>query len=200
MSLLSRSALVALGLALICARHGIAQAADTSASARTSHSSMTTEQHAAMHGGKTSKPDSSFAALQRRGQMAMGVDQYASVHHFDVLPNGGRIALQMKSEDSLGTAQIRAHLKLIQHAFEAGDFSTPEFVHMRAMPGTAVMAQRRSSISYEYTDLPRGGELRIVTKDPEVLAAIAQFLAAQRTDHKVGSLSRQQKLIAILYN
>jgi hypothetical protein len=107
------------------------------------------------------------------------------VHHFDLLPNGGRIALQMNGDDSLGTAQIRAHLKLIQHAFEAGDFSTPQFVHMRAMPGTAVMAQRRSSIRYEYSDLPRGGQLHIVTSDPEALAAIGQFMAAQRIDHKV---------------
>jgi hypothetical protein len=163
----------------------MAQVADTSASAHTNHSSMTAEQHAAMHGGKASESDSSFAALQMRGQMAMGVNQYASVHHFDVLPNGGRIALQMKNDDSLGTAQIRAHIKLIQHAFQAGDFSTPEFVHMRSMPGTAVMAQRRSSIRYEYSDLPRGGQLHIVTTDAEALAAIRQFMAAQRTDHKV---------------
>jgi hypothetical protein len=129
--------------------------------------------------------DSSFAALQARGQMAMGVDQYKSAHHFDVLPNGGRIALQMKDDDSLSTAQIRAHLKLIQHAFEAGDFSTPQFVHMRAMPGTAAMARRRAHIKYEYSDLPRGGEVRITTSDPDALAAIRQFVAAQSGDHRV---------------
>jgi len=27
--------------------------------------------------------DSSFAALQERGRVAMGVDQYTSTHHFD---------------------------------------------------------------------------------------------------------------------
>ncbi|HEV7595747.1 MAG TPA: hypothetical protein VGO33_12180 [Gemmatimonadaceae bacterium] len=137
----------------------------------------------AKHG--MAQSDSSFAALQARGQMAMGVDQYKSAHHFDVLPNGGRIALQMKDDDSLSTAQIRAHLKLIQHAFEAGDFSTPQFVHMREMPGTAVMARRRAHIKYEYGDLPRGGEVRIITSDPEALAGIRQFMAAQSGDHRV---------------
>jgi hypothetical protein len=136
----------------------------------------------AKHG--TAQTDSSFAALQARGQMAMGVDQYKSAHHFDVLPNGGRIALQMKDDNSLSTAQIRAHLKLIQHAFEAGDFSTPQFVHMREMPGTAAMARLRAHIRYEYSDLPRGGEVRIITSDSESLEAIRQFMAAQRADHK----------------
>jgi hypothetical protein len=133
-----------------------------------------------------SNGDSAFAALQDRGKMAMGVDQYASAHKFDVLPNGGRIALEMKDNDPLAIAQIRAHLKLIQHAFQAGDFSTPEFVHMRAMPGTDVMSRNKALIGYTYADLPRGGQVIITTADPESLAAIQQFLGAQRGDHKAG--------------
>ena len=125
-------------------------------------------------------------ALQARGKMAMGVDQYKSAHHFDVLPDGGRIALEMKDDDSLSIAQIRAHLRLIQHAFQAGDFSTPEFVHMRAMPGTAVMARRKDLIRYAYSDLPRGGQVRITTSDAASLAAIRQFMGAQRGDHRAG--------------
>ena len=128
--------------------------------------------------------DSAFAALQQRGKMAMGVDQHESRHQFDILPNGGRIALEMKSDDSLSIAQIRAHLKLIEHAFQAGDFSTPELVHMRSMPGTDVMSRNKAKIVYSYADLPRGGQVRITTKDPESLAAIHEFMAAQRGDHK----------------
>jgi hypothetical protein len=128
--------------------------------------------------------DSAYARLQQRGKMAMGVDQYQSQHQFDILPSGGRIALEMKTNDSLSVAQIRAHLKLIEHAFQAGDFSTPEFVHMRSMPGTDVMARNKARIVYSYADLPRGGEVRITTKDPESLAAVHKFMAAQRGDHK----------------
>lgn len=128
--------------------------------------------------------DSSFAALQQRGKMAMGVDQYESQHQFDILSNGGRIALQMKGNDSLSIAQIRAHLKLIEHAFQAGDFSTPEFVHMRSMPGTDVMGRNKTKIVYSYADLPRGGEVRITTKDSESLTAIHEFMSAQRGDHR----------------
>lgn len=172
-------------LSVLCAGSGIAQTRDTVASKPIDHSAMTPEQHAAMHGGSNSpNADSAFAALQERGKMAMGVDQYASAHRFDVLPNGGRIALEMKDSDPLAVAQIRAHLRLIEHAFQAGDFSTPEFVHMRKMPGTKVMSRKRQLITYTYADLPRGGEVRIITTDPESLAAIRKFMIAQRGDHK----------------
>jgi hypothetical protein len=127
-----------------------------------------------------------FGAMQKRGMMAMGVDQYMSAHQFDILPDGGRIALQMKDDDTLGVAQIRAHLKLIQHAFQAGDFSTPAFVHMKTMPGTEAMTRRKDFIKYTYADIPRGGEVRITTSDPESLAAVRQFLLAQRMDHRAG--------------
>jgi hypothetical protein len=127
--------------------------------------------------------DTAFAAMQDRGKMAMGVDQYTSTHHFEVTPTGGRIELQRDSADSLGVTQIRAHLRLIQHAFEAGDFSTPAFVHMKDMPGTAVMTAKRGVIKYAYSDLPGGGEVRITTSDPEALEAIRQFLDAQKSEH-----------------
>src|SRR6266496_6692876 len=88
--------------------------------------------------------------------------------------------LEMKTNDSLAIAQIRAHLKLIEHAFQAGDFSTPELVHMRRMPGTEVMSRKGLLIVYTYADLPRGGEVRITTADRESLAAIGDFMSAQR--------------------
>lgn len=138
---------------------------------------------AAPETARNNAADTAFAAMQQRGKMAMGVDQYTSSHHFEVTPDGGSIELQRDTVDSLGIAQIRAHLKLIQHAFQAGDFSTPAFVHMRDMPGAATMTAKRSAISYTYADLPRGGEVRIKSADPEALAAIRQFLDAQRMEH-----------------
>jgi hypothetical protein len=133
--------------------------------------------------------DSSFTAMQHRGKMAMGVDQYTSTHKFDALPDGGRIELQRDSDDSAGVAMIRAHVREIAVAFRRGDFTTPAFVHMRAVPGTKVMAAKRSVIRYEPRDLPRGAELRIRTTDPDAVAAIHQFMAFQRTDHHAGGMS-----------
>ena len=127
--------------------------------------------------------DSAYAAMQRRGKTAMGVDQYTSTHHFDELPDGGTIQLVRDVDDTAGVAQIRAHLRAEARAFRAGDFSTPEFVHMQMVPGSKVMAAKRDVITYTTRDIPRGAELRITTRDAEALAAIHQFLAFQRTEH-----------------
>ena len=132
--------------------------------------------------------DSAFAVVQARGSdpRGMGVDQATSVHQFDAFPDGGRVELQRAVDDSAGVRQIRAHLRAIAAAFAAGDFSTPAFVHMRAVPGTDVMAARRAAISYTVRDLPRGAELRITTTDPEAVAAVHRFIAFQRHDHRAG--------------
>jgi hypothetical protein len=45
------------------------------------------------------------------------------------------------------------------------------------------MAARRSAISYTALDRPKGGELRIASRDSVAIAAIHQFLAFQRMDH-----------------
>jgi hypothetical protein len=133
--------------------------------------------------------DSSYHAMQQRGAQAMGVDQYTSTHHFTDLPDGGRIELERNVDDSAGVAMIRHHLHMIAQAFGSGDFSTPMFVHMRNVPGTATMAAKRHSITYRVSDLPHGGALRITTNDPDALAAVHEFLAFQRHDHRAQSRS-----------
>lgn len=135
------------------------------------------------HHDQVARNDTGFAALQERGKRAMGVDQYTSTHHFDALPDGGRIELQRNGPDSVGIAQIRNHIREIADAFRKGDFSTPAMVHMTEVPGTRQMAEHRALISYEPHDLPRGAELRIRTSDPEALRAIHEFLAFQRGEH-----------------
>ena len=139
-----------------------------------------------MHGGT----DTGFAAMQARGadRRGMGVDQSTSVHQFDALPDGGRIELKRAVDDSAGVAQIRAHLREIAAAFKRGDFSIPGFVHQQQVPGTAVMAAKRDVITYAERDLPRGGEVRITTKDPEAIAAIHEFMAFQRQGHHAGGM------------
>jgi hypothetical protein len=137
---------------------------------------------------RDSKPgtsdDSSFAALQARGHEAMGVDQYTSQHRFEPLPDGGRIELQRATGDTAGVAIIRAHMRDIAGRFSQGDFSIPGFVHAQEVPGTRVMAEKKSVITYGAHDLAGGAEVRIRTADPDAVAAIHEFLAFQRGDHR----------------
>jgi hypothetical protein len=117
----------------------------------------------------------------------MGVDQYTSEHRFESLPDGGRISLQRDPGDTAGVAQIRAHMRLIAEAFARGDFNLPGFVHDREVPGSSVMAARRSRISYAADTLSGGGQVRLTTVDSGALAAIHEFLAFQRHDHRAGN-------------
>src|SRR5579872_5220048 len=84
-------------------------------------------------GDTTAGGDSAYHAMQARGAQAMGVDQYTSTHHFTDAPDGGRIELERNVDDSAGVD----HLRMIAQTFGSGDFSTPMFVHMREVPGTA---------------------------------------------------------------
>jgi hypothetical protein len=143
----------------------------------------------ALLASRAESQDSSFAHMQQRGKIAMGVDQYTSIHAFDDRRDGGRIELQRDRDDSVGVRAIREHLQAIEKAFASGDFSTPAFVHLRAVPGTRVMAERRALIRYRYRPLPRGGELRLVTTDSAALAAIRRFLAFQRGAHHAAGAS-----------
>ena len=145
---------------------------------------LAAQDHAAHHSAPAN--DSAFHALQQRGAGTMGVDQYASQHRFEDLPDGGRIELQMRGADSAGIATIRAHLRQTARDFAAGVFSAPEATHAMTVPGTAAMAARKDRIRYEFRELPQGGEVRITTNDPEALAAVREFLAFQRSDHRAG--------------
>jgi hypothetical protein len=131
--------------------------------------------------------DTGFAAMQERGEAAMGVDQYTSTHRFEDLPDGGRIELQRDASDHAGVAEIRSHLQRIAKAFAAGYFNVPGFVHAGEVPGTSVMRQRKERIGYRYSPLPGGGEVRITTKDPAARRAVHEFLAFQRREHRVSA-------------
>ncbi len=170
--------LLAFSLAAVAACGGQPGDADAAASAAAAPSSASSTAGA--------EADTAFAALQERGREAMGVDQYTSTHFFDSLEDGGRIELQRDEDDPEGTAEIRRHLQHIAEAFARGDFQIPAFVHAQEVPGTRVMAEHRDHITYTFRELPRGGEVRITTKDPEALAAIHEFLAFQRMDHRAG--------------
>ena len=132
--------------------------------------------------------DTAFRSLQQRGQQVMGVDQTTSSHGFMSLPDGGRIVLVRDVEDSAGVAQVRRHLRKMQRAFSAGDFSMPMLIHMKTVPGVSMMAARHDRITYTESDLPTGAALRITTADSVALDAIHEFLAFQRSEHHAGSV------------
>ena len=144
-----------------------------------------------MHDMGKPAADSGFAAVQRRGATVMGVDQSTSRHVFETLADGGRIVLMRDPKDTAGAAQIRAHLREIASQFAKGDFTNPMLVHDQAVPGTKVMAERRSRIRYTMRERVGGGEVRITTADAAARKAIRDFLSFQRSDHRAPGHERE---------
>jgi hypothetical protein len=122
--------------------------------------------------------------LKKRGAAAMGFDQNTTQHAFTATEDGGSIAVDVKDTEDVATRdQIRAHLKEIAGAFAAGDFSKPFQTHAEVPPGVPVMTDKKDAISYAYSDTPRGGLVRIRTKDAQALDAIHAFLKYQNQEH-----------------
>lgn len=131
--------------------------------------------------------DTAYHAMQQRGKMAMGVDQYTSFHRFEPAVDGGRIVLVRDSTDRAGVRTIRAHLQRIAQAFTVGDFRTPGFVHAQDVPGTRVMTAKKSAIRYVFHPLAGGGEVRIVSRDSAAVVAVHEFLAFQWREHRTAN-------------
>ena len=141
--------------------------------------------------GAARSQDSAYRAMQQRGKVAMGVDQYSSFHRFEPAADGGRIVLVRDSLDAAGVQAIRDHLKGIAQAFAAGDFETPGFVHDQPVPGTRLMTAKKAVIRYVFHPLPGGGEVRIVTRDAAAVTAVHQFLTFQATEHRTNTPGHQ---------
>ena len=127
------------------------------------------------------------AEVKHRGALAMGFDQDKTTHYFRTTASGGSIAVDVKdAADETSRAQIRTHLKEIAKAFAAGDFQKPSQTHAELPPGVPEMQRLKDAIRYEYVDTPRGGAVRISTKNPDALTALHAFLAYQVKEHGHG--------------
>ena len=126
-------------------------------------------------------------ALKKRGADAMGFDQDATAHHFRLSPTGGSIEVTVKDRsDDATIAAVRSHLQSIAREFADGRFAKPLQTHGEVPPGVAEMQSRKQRIAYRYEELPRGGRVRISTKDTRALDAVHAFLRYQITEHRTG--------------
>lgn len=125
--------------------------------------------------------------IQNRGNQGMGFDQDKTTHHFLLTKDGGIIQVQARSAgDKESVAEVRMHLNHIQHAFSAGDFDIPMFVHEQTPPGVPTMKKLKDQIRYSYEELEDGGRVVINSKNAEAVNAVHQFLKFQIREHKTG--------------
>jgi hypothetical protein len=127
------------------------------------------------------------AAMNARGEKAMGFSQTETTHHFHLLKDGGIVQVQANdAADNANRDHIRIHLQEQAKKFAAGDFGAPQQTHDRVPPGVRQMQKLKSAISYTYEAIERGGRLRISSEDPAAISAIHEFLKFQIEDHQTG--------------
>lgn len=127
------------------------------------------------------------AAVDLRHEHASGVAHADSVHHFVLVPQGGRISLEVADgADIAGRDGIRAHLRQVAREFRQGHFGLPMMVHGRTPPGVEVMRRLKEAIRYRYEPTDRGGRVVITTENREARTAIHDFLRFQIEDHRTG--------------
>ncbi len=125
--------------------------------------------------------------VDRRHDEATGVSHAASVHHFTLYPDGGRILLEVKDEkDAAARDLVRAHLARVAREFGEGRFTLPETIHGKVPPGVAGMQRLKGSIRYAYAPTPDGGRVDITTSGTEARDAVHAFLRFQIEDHSTG--------------
>jgi hypothetical protein len=131
--------------------------------------------------------DPHAAAVDARGDHAMGFSHEKSTHHFLLFPDGGAIEVNANNPNDKTTRdEIRMHLSHVAQMFADGNFQVPMFIHDTVPPGVPVMKSKRASISYVFESMDNGGRIRIKTADSDALKAIHQFLAFQIDDHRTG--------------
>lgn len=123
--------------------------------------------------------------VAERGAKIMPFDLEQTTHIFSKNEWGG--LQQVIVKDNANARQIsliRAHLSKISKEFTAGDFSDPERIHGKDMPGlTELSAAKPGQIKIVYKELPNGAEIAYTSDYPEIISAIHRWFDAQLSDH-----------------
>ncbi len=123
--------------------------------------------------------------VARLGKHVMPFDLDKTLHIFSKTKTGG--LQQVIAKDPRNHSQIkriRTHLTKIAADFKQADFSDPEKIHGKNMPGLALLRQTQAGdMSIHYQTLPNGAEITYSTQKPELILAIHQWFDAQLNDH-----------------
>jgi len=123
--------------------------------------------------------------VARRGAQVMPFSLARTLHVFAKTPNGGvQQVIAKDKSDGEQIGLIREHLTTIAGEFARGDFSAPEKIHGRDMPGLEELENAKpGQLKIEYKELPDGGQIAYSTDNPELIHALHQWFDAQLADH-----------------
>ena len=125
------------------------------------------------------------AEVSARGAHVMPFDLKATTHLFSKSKAGGvQQVIAKNPRDSTQIRLIREHLREISGQFTTGNFSGPTHIHGASMPGLNELKNaKRGEVSFNYQDLPGGGQIRYSTASASLVAALQRWFDAQLSDH-----------------
>ena len=125
--------------------------------------------------------------VARRGSKIMPFGLNATTHQFDTNSTGAfETVTANNADDSEQTDLIRSHLRNEAIRIQQEDFGDPAAIHGHDMPGLEALTRSAGQIDVDYSDVPAGARITLTTRNPELRAALAEWVMAQNTDHGTG--------------
>ncbi len=123
--------------------------------------------------------------VAERGMHVMPFDLKLTQHIFTKTESGGiQQVVVRESSDKHQIELIRQHLTKISGEFSHGDFSDPEKIHGKEMPGLATLRTAKpGQLHVQYNELPDGAEISYSSKELGLVDAIHRWFDAQLADH-----------------
>lgn len=114
----------------------------------------------------------------------MPFDMSRTVHIFRMTEQGGiqRVVIKDSSAQEQ-VSLIQQHLKHEAERFQTGDFSDPQKLHGKDMPGLKDLQTSGSKIRVSYAALADGAQITFSTDDRHLLTAIHRWFGAQLSEH-----------------
>ena len=123
------------------------------------------------------------ADIERKSAGVMPFSMNATHHVFTPSANGGTQIVMVTDGDAKQVVLVRAHLRKEAAAFARGDFADPAALHGARMPGLSTLRRSSRQLDVRYSDIPGGGRIAYVSRDPQTIGALHQWFAAQVGDH-----------------
>ena len=121
--------------------------------------------------------------VEHQSERVMPFRMDATMHHFTPTASGGVQRVVAPGGDPVQVRLVREHLRKEATAFARGDYADPAAIHGTRMPGLAAMRAGAGRIAVRYADVPNGGTIAYVTRDPALISAIHAWFRAQVDDH-----------------
>jgi hypothetical protein len=133
--------------------------------------------------------DSHQNMVMQHGAQVMPFDQKQAMHMFLPSTTGGVVEIVVHDMDATQITLVRSHLLQEAAMFMRGDYSDPAYIHGKTMPGLATLESAASRVSIRYFETPSGAAIALASTDPDLVAAIHQWLAAQQRDHSSSQMN-----------